>query len=213
MEASVNFWRNGLPPNHNLKNLHIVIQGLGHVGYNLAEMLHQKGARLTVADLDVEKCNKVAKKLDAVVVDLSRIFEIECDIFAPWALGAIINKETVEKLKCKILCGGANNQLSTSMIGYALKDKGIINAPDFLVNAGGVIDANKDFGLIPTDFHVANIIDGIYDRTLECLHEAKNKNIPTNLVAEDMAGKRLQKNGIKNQNFDLRWHTISQLGI
>lgn len=190
MEAAVNFLRNEMAPGQSLKDLHIAIQGLGHVGITLAEMLHQKGARLTVADLNRDKCELAVEKLDAVILDTDKILGANCDILAPCALGHAINKETVEKLKCKILCGAANNQLSTSMIGYALKDKGIINAPDFLVNAGGVIDAYKDFGFIPTDFHVANIIDGIYDRTMQCLREARQKNFPTNLVAEMMAEKR-----------------------
>ena len=194
MQASLTFLRNDFVGNiHCLKGIHIAIQGLGHVGFNLAEMLHEKGALLTVTDLNGDRCNEAAHKVDAQVVSTDKILEIECDILAPCALGAVINKETVEKLNCKILCGGANNQLSTSMMGYALKDKGIINAPDFIVNAGGVIDAYKDFGLIPTDFHVANIIDGIYDRTMQCLTEAKENNMPTNLVAEMMAGKRLKQ--------------------
>jgi leucine dehydrogenase len=171
--------------------VHVAIQGLGHVGFNLAEMLHQKGAILTVSDLDAWKCNEAAHKMDATIVGVNNIFEVNCDIFAPCALGGAINKDTVEKLNCKILCGGANNQLSNSMMGYALKDKGIINAPDFIVNAGGVIDAYKDMGYISTDFHVANIIDGVYDRTLQCLREAEESNMPTNLVAEMMAKKRL----------------------
>ena len=194
MQASLTFLRNDFVGNiHCLKGIHIAIQGLGHVGFNLAEMLHEKGAILTVTDLNGDRCNEAAQMVNAQVVSTDKILEIECDILAPCALGAVINKETVEKLNCKILCGGANNQLSTSMIGYALKDKGIINAPDFIVNAGGVIDAYKDFGLIPTDFHVANIIDGIYDRTMQCLTEAKENNMPTNLVAEMMAGKRLKQ--------------------
>ena len=194
MQAALTFLRNDFVGNiHCLKGIHVAIQGLGHVGFNLAEMLHEKGVILTVTDLNGDRCNEAAHKVDAHVVSTDKIFEVECDIFAPCALGAVINKETIEKLNCKILCGGANNQLSTSMMGYALKDKGIINAPDFIVNAGGVIDAYKDFGLIPTDFHVANILDGIYDRTMQCLLEAKENNMPTNLVAEMMAGKRLKQ--------------------
>ena len=92
--------------------MHVAIQGLGHVGFNLAEMLHQKGAKLTVSDLDAWKCNEAAHKVDATVVSVNNIFEVDCDIFAPCALGGSINKDTVEKLNCKILCGGANTQLS-----------------------------------------------------------------------------------------------------
>ena len=191
MEASVNFLRQEMAPGQSLKDIHIAIQGLGHVGIVLAEMLAVKGAILTVTDIDKDKCAVAEKEYGATVVEPDDIFDVECDIFAPCALGAIVNKETVERLKCKILCGAANNQLSTSMIGYALKDKGILNAPDFLVNAGGVIEAYKDLGVIPSDFHVANIIDGIYDRTLKCLREAKENNLPTNLVAEKMAKERL----------------------
>jgi len=194
MQAALTFLRNDFAKNlHCFRDIHIAIQGLGHVGYNLAEMLCEKGAILTVADLDDDKCYEVANKLDAHVVNTDKILEVECDILAPCALGAVINKETVEKLNCKILCGGANNQLSTSMIGYALKDKNIISVPDFIVNAGGVIDSGKDLGNIPTDFHVANILDGIYDRTMQCLIDARKNNMPTNLVAEIMAKKRLEQ--------------------
>ena len=194
MQAALAFLKNDFIGNIlSLKGIHIAIQGLGHVGFNLAEMLHQKGAMLTVTDLNGDRCNEAAHKVNAQVVSTDKILEIECDILAPCALGAVINKETVEKLNCKILCGCANNQLSTSMVGYALKDKGIINAPDFIVNAGGVIDAYKDLGHIPTDFHVANIIDGIYGRTMQCLIEARENNMPTNLVAEMMAKKRLKQ--------------------
>ena len=189
MQAALMFLRNDF----SLKDVHIAIQGLGHVGFNLAEMLHQRGAKLTVSDLGAWKCNEAAHKVDATIVSVNNIFEVDCDIFAPCALGGAINKDTIEKLNCKIVCGGANNQLSTSMMGYALKDKGIINAPDFIVNAGGVIDAYKDLGHISTDFHVANIIDGIYDRTMQCLIDAKKNNMPTNLVAEMMARKRLKQ--------------------
>ena len=188
MQAALMFLRNDF----SLKDVHIAIQGLGHVGFNLAEMLHQRGAKLTVSDLGAWKCNEAAHKVDATIVSVNNIFEVDCDIFAPCALGGAINKDTIEKLNCKIVCGGANNQLSNSMMGYALKDKGIINAPDFIVNAGGVIDAYKDLGHISTDFHVANIIDGIYDRTMQCLIDAKKNNMPTNLVAEMMARKRLK---------------------
>ena len=194
MQAALTFLRNDFAKNlHCFRDIHIAIQGLGHVGYNLAEMLCEKGAILTVADLDDDKCYEVANKLDAHVVNTDKILEVECDILAPCALGAVINKETVEKLNCKILCGGANNQLSTSMIGYALKDKNIISVPDFIVNAGGVIDSGKDLGNISTDFHVANILDGIYDRTMQCLIDARKNNMPTNLVAEIMAKKRLKQ--------------------
>lgn len=188
MQAALTFLRNDF----NFRDVHVAIQGLGHVGFNLAEMLHQKGAKLTVSDLGAWKCNEAAHKVDATIVTVNNIFEVDCDIFAPCALGGVINKNTIEKLNCKIICGGANNQLSNSMMGYALKDKDIINAPDFVVNAGGVIDAYKDMGHISTDFHVANIIDGIYDRTMQCLCEAQEQNIPPNLVAEVLAKKRLK---------------------
>jgi len=194
MQSALTFLKNDFVENiFSLKGIHIAIQGLGHVGFNLAEMLHQKGAMLTVTDLNGDRCNEAAHKLGAHVVSIDKILEIECDILAPCALGAVINKRTVEKLNCKILCGSANNQLSTSMIGYALKDKGIINAPDFIVNAGGVIYVYKNLGHIPTDFHVANIIDGIYDKTMQCLIDAKENNMPTNLIAEIMAKKRLKQ--------------------
>jgi leucine dehydrogenase len=192
MEASVNFLRQEMAPGQSLKDLHIAIQGLGHVGMALARMLHDKGATLTVTDINKDKCLEVKEKYGASVVEPDDIYDIECDIFAPCALGGSVNKETVERLRCKILCGAANNQLCVSMVGYALKDKGIIYVPDFLVNAGGVIDAYKDFSRLPSDFHVANMINGIYDRALICLKIAADSDVPTNLIAEQMAEKRLK---------------------
>ena len=100
MQASLTFLRNDFVGNiHCLKGIHIAIQGLGHVGFNLAEMLHEKGAILTVTDLNGDRCNEAAHKVDAHVVSTDKILEIECDILAPCALGAVINKKTVEKLK------------------------------------------------------------------------------------------------------------------
>jgi len=193
MEAAVNFHRDEMAPGLSLKGLKVAIQGLGHVGWALCEMLDNKGCLLTVADLNEEINKKFHQKYGKkhTIVDPEDIFQVNCDIFAPCALGSVINDDTIELLNCKIVCGAANNQLSNLLAGYALKSRGIHYVPDFLVNAGGVLNIYREFGELDTDFHLANIIDGIYDRTLECLREARTYDKPTNIIAEQMANKRL----------------------
>ncbi len=124
-----------------MSGLHIAIQGMGHVGYRLAEYVHKLGARLTIADINKEVVDRAAKEFNAEVVETEHIHKISCDVFAPCALGAIINDLTIHQIQTKIIAGAANNQLAHTHHGQKLFDKGILYAPDYVINAGGLIFA------------------------------------------------------------------------
>jgi leucine dehydrogenase len=122
-----------------LAGLHVAIQGVGHVGYLLAKLLHQAGVRLTVCDTHQNRALLCAKEYDANVVEPAAIYAIPCDIFSPCALGQILNPLTIPQLKTKIIAGAANDQLSSPDQAKTLAKRGIFYVPDYLINAGGLI--------------------------------------------------------------------------
>jgi leucine dehydrogenase len=123
-----------------LRDRHVAISGVGKVGHALARYLADSGARLTIADVRADVATSVAKKLDAEVVDASSIHRVACDIYSPCALGAVLNETTIPELQCVAVCGCANNQLATPEDGDRLAARGVLYAPDYVVNAGGVIN-------------------------------------------------------------------------
>ncbi|RTE65856.1 amino acid dehydrogenase [Amphritea opalescens] len=135
IRASAKF-RFGSP---DLNHIHIALQGLGHVGYALAKLLHAAGARLTVTDIDPDKVAQAVTEFAATAVAEDEIYDVVADIFCPCGLGAIINPDTVDRFKCAIIAGSANNQLSDNHQGEMLYRRGILYAPDYLINAGGLI--------------------------------------------------------------------------
>ena len=128
----------------NLRGLTVAIQGLGHVGFNLAERLHKAGARLIVADINQQALDRAARELDARVVTTDEIYRVDCEVFAPCALGAVINADTRKQLQAQVIAGAANNQLATEADGDALHEAGVLYAPDYVINAGGVIQVWGD---------------------------------------------------------------------
>src|SRR3990167_6073269 len=140
IEAAVAFKLN----KHTLAGLHIAIQGLGHVGYNLATTLHALGAQLTVADIDPQRTAAIAKACDATIVPCDQIHSIACDVFAPCALGAVVNDNSINQFNTTIIAGAANNQLAHRYHGELLHRKNILYVPDYIISAGGLIfAANK----------------------------------------------------------------------
>lgn len=184
-------------PNTVLTGLKINIQGLGNVGYALMEMLLYKGALVTVTDINSTLVRKAKSQHPEInTVDPDDIFDTKCDIFAPCALGGILNPDTIPRLRksTPIVCGSANNQLLDEDCDKLLHDHRVLYCPDYLVNAGGVILIYKEESKVTTDFHVSNFIDMISDRLEECLNTAAYKTkagIPTGRVAEQMALRRL----------------------
>ncbi|MDP4199525.1 MAG: Glu/Leu/Phe/Val dehydrogenase dimerization domain-containing protein [Bacteroidota bacterium] len=175
--------------NDSLAGKHIVIQGAGHVAQYLAKYCVDEGAKVSITDIYADKANAVAKETGATVVSPESIYDIPCDIFAPAALGAILNDDTIPKLKCAIVAGPANNQLAhEEEHAQALKDRGILFAPDYVINAGGLINvANELEGY--SQPRALKQAEGIYDVLKRVLILARDKDITTmeasNQVAED----------------------------
>ncbi|MGE5542429.1 MAG: Glu/Leu/Phe/Val dehydrogenase dimerization domain-containing protein, partial [Bacillota bacterium] len=120
-----------------LKDLRIVVQGVGKVGYHLVGHLIDEGASVTIADINKGYVERVTSKYPVKVVDPDAVYDVECDVFSPCALGAVINDDTTKRLKCRIVAGAANNQLKEDRHGQELKARGILYAPDYVINAGG----------------------------------------------------------------------------
>jgi leucine dehydrogenase len=124
---------------HSLCGIRVALQGLGHVGFELARLLHGAGAQLTVCDLDEQRCARAVQAFGARRVDASEIYGVEADVFSPCGLGAILNDDSIPLLRSRIIAGSANNQLAEARHGDSLHRRGILYAPDYLINAGGLI--------------------------------------------------------------------------
>jgi len=179
-----------------LSGLKIAIQGLGAVGYNLARILHQEGAELIVTDIMEEPTKKIAAELGAKVVAPEEIYSVACDVFAPCALGAIINNETIPQLRCRVVAGSANNQLQESVHGDELHRRGILYAPDYAINAGGLISAYIDWKKSGTEGIMKKVRE-IEDRIGEVIAASKKIGEPTHTIADKVADERVRRK--KNQ--------------
>ncbi len=168
----------------------ISIQGCGHVGFYLAKELCAAGAKLIVTDIDAERARKVVTECGAKAVELDQIYGVKADIFAPCALGAILSAETLPRLKAKVVAGGANNQLLEERHGDALEERDILYAPDYVANAGGVINVYSE--LAGWDLQRAfKKADEIFDTVLGVFELAKAEGIPTYRAADRVAERRL----------------------
>jgi leucine dehydrogenase len=170
---------------------HVVIQGIGKVGYAYARHLAGAGCRLTVTDYNTEAADRARNEFGAAVVSPGSEFDVECDVFAPCALGAQLNADTIPRLQCGLVCGSANNQLATDADGLRLSQRGILYAPDFVVNAGGVINIFEE--LQPEGYSQERAlarVDAIYDRTAAILARAKEHEILPVAAAEEVAQER-----------------------
>ncbi len=168
----------------------VAIQGCGSVGSFLAKELHEAGAKLIVSDIDAAKAARVSKLTGAEIVEGDAIFEVDADIFSPCALGGIINDTTIPKLKVYIVAGGANNQLLEERHGDELQKVGILYAPDYVANAGGVINV---FGEVAgwDAQRALDKADDIYDTVLKVFEIADAQHIPTYAAADRLAEQRL----------------------
>lgn len=173
-----------------LKGLHIAIQGLGHVGYALAKQLHELGATLTVADISPAAVNMAVQELGAKAVGTDIIHKVPCDVFAPCALGAIINDLTIPQLQTSIIAGAANNQLAHTYHGKILHEKGILFAVDYVINAGGLIFAASKYLQTPED-KVSEQIDSNYTSLTEIFTRSAKDNLPTSEIADTLAKEKL----------------------
>lgn len=181
-----------------LKGKTIALQGVGSVGSSVVEQLCDMGANLIITDINKSAVDNLAKKFGLKTVAPQEIYGIECDIFSPCALGAILNDETIPQLKCKIVCGAANNQLADERHGDLLGEKGILYGPDYVVNAGGAIyDADRLIGEFKAERGRAKVAK-IYQTTEKVIEIAKRRGIPTYKAADILAEERIEAiSGVK----------------
>ncbi|REG88445.1 Glu/Leu/Phe/Val dehydrogenase dimerization domain-containing protein [Algoriphagus antarcticus] len=174
----------------------IGVQGVGQVGKYLIEHLVKEGANVLVTDIFEDKLKAVAKATGAQVVDANVIYDLEMDIFSPCALGATINDQTIDRLKCAVIAGGANNQLKDeAKHGRILVKKGIVYAPDFLINAGGVINVGAEYLGGYNRETVYKQTEKIYDTCLGILNKSEKENIPAQQAAIETAKARIEAIG------------------
>lgn len=165
----------------------VAVQGLGNVGYRLCKHLHAEGAELLVYDYDATKVERAVAELGATALNENDILTSECDILAPCALGAVIHEGIIEQLKCKIIAGSANNILATPEMGDRLDTMGILYAPDYIINAGGVINCGAELIGNHNEHYIWQKIDDIYNTTLKIFALAEEQKIPTYRAADQFA--------------------------
>ncbi len=171
-----------------MNGVHVAIQGVGSVGGGLARYLAEQGAKLTLADVDANRAGELAAELGGVAVAADAIMDVEADIFSPCALGAILTAGTVQALKVRAVAGGANNQLATGSEGRMLADRGILYAPDYVINAGGIISVLRHIDNAG-DEEINRRIDDIPTRLSAIWQESDSSGITPAQVADNMAQK------------------------
>jgi leucine dehydrogenase len=174
----------------NLKGMRIAVQGLGNVGTNLVRCLHEEGAQILISDIDQDKVKSNVEKYKATAVAPDQILFSDCDILAPCALGAVVNDQSITKLKCKVISGGANNQLAEARHGDHLRELGILYAPDYVVNAGGLMNVFVELEGYSHD-RAFEKTKTVYDNVLKVFEIAKRDNIGTHTAADRLAEERI----------------------
>lgn len=170
----------------------IAVQGVGNVAYNLCKYLHQEGASLIVTDINKAAVRMAVESFGAKAVEPEEIYGVDCDIFSPCALGAVINDQTIPQLKAKVIAGAANNQLKESLHGDLIHEMGIIYAPDYVINAGGVINvADELYGY--NRERAMKKVEQIYDNLEKVINISIRDGIPAYLAADRMAEERIEK--------------------
>jgi len=172
--------------NKPLKNITVAIQGLGHVGFALAQHLHQAGAKLIVCDVDEKKVEQAQALFKAKAVSVDEIYKQSCDVFSPCGLGGVLNDSTLDLLDCKVIAGCANNQLSEEKIGKKLHESGRLYVPDYVINSGGLIFASSRFrGL--NHQQIQHEVHKLTDTLNKIFVLSKQKNTPCHEIANQMA--------------------------
>jgi leucine dehydrogenase len=171
----------------------VLVQGIGSVGRPLAKQLADAGAEILCADVDEQALDRVRTELGVDVAPLERVFDIPCDVFAPCALGGILNADTIPRLQCRVVAGSANNQLQTPDDGETLHRRGILYAPDFVINMGGAI-ALIGIELLGWSRETANqrIVDAVSSSLREVFERSRSENVPTTEAARQLAEERLR---------------------
>lgn len=186
IEACVKF-KLGKP---DLQGVHVAVQGVGHVGYHLCKELHASGAKLTVADVDKLKSERARREFGAAITDINKIAETDCDVFAPCALGAGLNDDTIPSLRAPIVAGAANNQLAEVRHGEDLHARGILYAPDYAINAGGLVNVAQEVKGYDAKLAREGTLK-IYDTIWDICERSKRLGAPTHKVADILVEEKL----------------------
>lgn len=174
-----------------LEGIRVAIQGAGHVGYHLAKELIERKANVIMSDINQQALQACVDKLHVDTCSPEEIFSVNADVFAPCALGAVLNKETINRLKTKVIAGSANNQLAHHHYAALLQERGILYAPDFLINSGGLIQVAVSYSQ-GSKQEILKRIDEIYHTSYEIFERSEKEHLPTNDVAEKIARERLR---------------------
>lgn len=175
-----------------LKGLKVAIQGVGNVGYRLAEHLHEAGAELYVTDIHQEQVDKAVRELGATAVTQNEILSLDVDVIAPCALGAVLNDESIPLIKARVIAGASNNQLAAQRHDLMLRERGILYAPDYVLNAGGIIDIFYE-RVGHEHNKVRAHIETIADTLIEIFQRADQQDRPTGEIADELAEERFMK--------------------
>jgi leucine dehydrogenase len=182
-----------------LRGLTVAVQGLGNVGWSLCRLLVDAGARLVVSDIDAALARKASAEFDAQVVDPDAIYAAEADVFAPCAMGAVVNDQTLPRMKFRVIAGGANNQLARDEHGKQLRDREILYAPDFVINAGGLIRvASERDGFDPAGVDLQ--VEAIGARLRRIFELSDRTSAPTQAAAMQLAQERLSGGNASNSS-------------
>lgn len=170
------------------------VQGVGHVGMEYVKLLSERGAKVFVTDINKELVQRAVDDYGAEAVSADEIYDVNADIYSPCALGGTINEQTLDRLKCKIICGAANNQLSTNEIGDEVQRRGILYAPDYAVNAGGLMNVSLEIDGYNRE-RAMRMLRTIYFNLGRIFEISKRDNIPTYMAADRMAEERINAIG------------------
>ncbi|ODS34775.1 MAG: leucine dehydrogenase [Candidatus Scalindua rubra] len=178
--------------NNSLKNKTVAIQGVGNVGYHLALLLHKEDAKLIASDVDAEKTRRLGSEIDVKIISPEQICYQEVDILSPCALANTVNEDIIPHFKCNIIAGGANNQLSKEEDADLLHQRGILYAPDYVINAGGLIHVVAEYEGMKME-NVYENISKIYQRIRKIISVSREKDISTNRVTNSMVQEKMNK--------------------
>ena len=170
----------------------VAVQGVGNVAFTLCKHLHEEGAKLIVTDINKEAVQRAVDAFGAKAVDINDIYSQDVDIFAPCALGAVINDDTIPQLKAKVIAGSANNQLKDTVHGDRIHEMGIVYAPDYVINSGGVINVADELGGYNRE-RALKRVEGIYGTIEQIFAISKRDQIPTYVAADRLAEERIAR--------------------
>lgn len=176
---------------NSLQGRTIALQGAGSVAYELCRFLQKEEVNLIVTDIDEEKMLRIVQEFSARAVAPEEVYAVECDIFSPCALGGVINDITIDRFRCRIIAGPANNQLQEDRHGRELEQRGILYIPDYVINAGGLIHVADELQNYD-EVRVRKKVDQIYDTIVKVCQIARREQLPTFLAANRLAEERIQ---------------------